>query len=136
MLEVTLNSGRKVRLEQVYIAETYEGLMIKNPDKPWTRINQIHFTNDPVRTNKLWFNAPVTTLGSDHYRAHLEQQLPRLRFIARLASSTPAKDTKRMVSELVAVWFQDELHPILSPENLERLKAVNWDNLAQDFDIT
>jgi hypothetical protein len=41
-----------------------------------------------------------------------------------------------MRSELVLVWFQPELNPLLSLENEARVRALDWNSLAQDFEIS
>ena len=110
--------------------------MIKNPSQPWTRINEMRLKSNAVATTKLWFTGPVIILGIDHYELQLERQLPRLRFIGHFTSATPVKNEQRMFSELVAVWYQSDLHPILAPQNFEWLKSRDWEELAVDFDIT
>ena len=41
-----------------------------------------------------------------------------------------------MRSALLLVWFQSELSPVLSTANLALLKNLDWERLAQDFEIT
>jgi hypothetical protein len=49
-------------------------------------------------------------------------------------SFEPASDASKDASILTVIWFQEELVPIISPENEPQLKAIPWERLAADVE--
>lgn len=53
---------------------------------------------------------------------------------AHLRSSSPARDPKLDLSELIVVWLQEEFAFTIAPQVLERLLALDRKRLAGEWE--
>lgn len=63
-------------------------------------------------------------------------KLPKFRFMSQFSSipleshlPTPM-DSEFDASFLTVIWLQDDLHPLVSPQNVKRITALNWTDLS------
>jgi hypothetical protein len=119
LFALELSSGSYVRLEKVMVSATYESLLEGRPSKA---INDLILQPFDWDTDKFWPSARVAMLGMPALGER--EILPEYRMIGEFR--IPPDFNKVF---FVAVWFQDELLPIISPENVESLRAAN----ASDF---
>jgi hypothetical protein len=131
LFEAQVSSGRRVYLLEAHITETYEGLLEGSVS---ARVNEAVLRSR--KTAQLWPEIPELILGLDAIKANLGKELPRFMFQGRFESEKPARNPRMMRSVLVLVWFQSELSPILSTANLALVNNLDWERLAQDFEIT
>jgi hypothetical protein len=62
-------------------------------------------------------------------------KIPSIGCIGRFHSHQHARDSAKDYSELVVVWFQDDFAFPIDPTVLEQLRQLEWERLAQDYEI-
>lgn len=124
-------NGWRIGLRQVLISETYECLL---EGKISARTNE--FVLHTAATYGLWPGVPSHILGLKMFEANLSKEFPRLMLMGRFESEKPARNSSMMRSKLVLIWFQNEISPLMSPANLAHVKALDWERLAQDYEIS
>jgi len=60
--------------------------------------------------------------------------LPKVEIRGFFYSFSPARDKQKHASRLVIIWYQDAWVGALSPEVEEKVTAMDWDKLAEDFE--
>jgi hypothetical protein len=132
-----LDSGRMVRLYKLNQSLTY-GSLGGIPDK---ETNNSKILSALAEAKHLSDNHCVLISPDRHMIPHEElpwyfaedgETIPSVICIGQFESSKPAKDASKDCSLLTAVWFQDEFGLPTKPEILERLRAIDWDELAVD----
>ncbi len=51
-----------------------------------------------------------------------------------MTSPEPARDPLQDYSVLTVIWFQDDFAFPIDPQVLEQIRALDWEQLAQDFE--
>lgn len=77
---------------------------------------------------------PITWRGQEKYPFGDPARLPAVACIAHFRSSSPARDPKLDLSELVVVWLQEEFAFPIDPQVLEHLLALDWERLAGEWE--
>ena len=62
-----------------------------------------------------------------------ELPLPLFKLTARFESG-PLKSGNGLVSTLVVGWLQDQPHPFLSTENDSLIRAIDWEEAAEEYE--
>ena len=122
---IKLNSGRSLRLTDLYLRKTYsEGL-----DKMPKRAEILAELED---------EAPDLVAGVDTVLIlepeGLTSRLAEVTCIAHLISEPLEPDSGTDASGLTVVWFQNEFIFPPSDEVLKSLQSLEWDKLADDFE--
>jgi len=132
--EFRLASGRRVRLDSLYITRTYAGLLEGVPDDQYNlrQIERAARALIPVWGERATYVIPpqiraVTEVGRTYNR------LPELIYCAWLTSE-PIKP-QWCASELVTVWFgpPEADIPVLQLV-VGAVGGVPWEQVAKDFD--
>ena len=131
ILEATLNSGRTVGLTQMFLSETYLGLI---EGRPTIESKKTVLGWHGSVSGAVWPGVPVVVLGLADYLADSSPELPRFRFLGAFESYGYVHDKQKWGSRLVCVWYQDETHPSISRQNMQLLLQIEWNKIADDFD--
>jgi hypothetical protein len=137
ILEVTLNTGRKIWASMVYIEDTYAGLL---EGYPISRLNDRVIARLPQRAAGLFGDWPVHVIEPARYTKEAThptpfgppEYLPSC-WIGASFTSLAISDAKH-ASQLIVVWFQEEAFPVPAESALELLQAMAWERLACDFE--
>ena len=135
IIELALDSGRMIRTNQLHISLTY-GDYLKSAWQPDVirEINTkvIRRRNHPA--DLLWpDDYPSVLLGMKRYLISQEQILPLFKLSARFESG-PLERGNGLVSTLVVSWLQDQPHPFLSTENDIHIRALDWEDAAEEYE--
>ncbi len=124
LIEITLNSGRGIWGEQLFVQQTYTNFSVRSPGKG------NDFVLDCISgiSKHTFHDTPCLTLDPGPG----SPDLPRLTIFCQFTSLPLDPDLH--VSDLVIVWLQNELEPLVSPAIMEKLQAVDWDAHAKDGD--
>jgi hypothetical protein len=126
-----VKDGRNVGLDEVFQSKTYAGLLEGAPNE---RVNRDILSAQSARAAKIWPDQPCVVLGLDLYLARLAQALPPVRCAGLFISYRPARNTERMASSLVIVWFQEDMFEPPLEQMAEWMMSVAWNEVARDFD--
>jgi hypothetical protein len=129
MFELKLRNSRLIHLDNLFVSETYAGLL---EGKPNADLNKTILA-DTNYSDKLWPSIPNWTLGLEYYHAHLD--LPLSRFVCRalFVSYTSAKNKEMDGSQMVIVWYQEKFPPLIEDRNKAWLEDLPWEFFAADF---
>ncbi len=141
--DVTLLSGREVRLMELRQSWTYEGML---EGLPTGRMNQRHLDSLLTeRQGKPYPQGPVHMIvpterpiqycADTPYPFGTPAELPRVTCIGRFKSWAVAREEYCYYSGLVVIWFQDEFAFPIDPAVMEKLRAIDWERLAVDVEI-
>jgi hypothetical protein len=135
--EFTLASGRAVRLQALRQWRTYEGLREGAPTREHNEglvqrvLQQESRPGEPAALLQ-----PVErALALQGYPFGTPAALPSVCCVGRLESVQPARDLSLDGSSLVVVWFQDDFAFPIEPAARMRLTALDWVNLAHDYEF-
>lgn len=135
LFEMELESGRKIMAVQVHTGFTYGTHQVVLGGKSRIKkINMTLITNDyPARV--LWSRGfPAILLNRVEHLKDLERAFPMYKMTA-LFESEPTGKKESGYSALVVNWFQDQPAPLFSRANRKALKSIDWDDLADDYDV-
>jgi hypothetical protein len=120
-----LNSGRTIRLTDMYLKETYTGAKKTTPKR-----NKI--------LAELEADAPDLVAGVDSITIiepeDSSEKLPTVTCIAHMISEPLDPENCTNASGLTIVWFQNEFMFPPAASMIETLKNLEWSLLADDFD--
>ena len=136
ILNLTLNTGRAISANRLYVAATYAGLMEGLPD---AAMNDDRIGWLPHTAASIFGDAPVLVVEP----RRVKKEYPSLKpprageflptyWIAAEFTSSPCREG--MASDLVLIWFQDEPFPIPSEAALKQLSGIEWESAARDFE--
>ncbi len=141
--DVTLLSGREIRLMELQQSWTYEGLL---EGLPTDRMNKRHLDGLlSERRGKPYPQGPVHLIvpterpieySADRpYPFGTPAELPHVTCIGRFESRAVAREESCYYSGLVVIWFQDEFAYPIDPGVMEKLRALDWERLAVDVEM-
>lgn len=143
---LTLLTGREVRLGAFYQQDTNRGMLCGLP-LPHVREGQLEAaTNSATRIFQLIDGDCVHILPPAlfHYTANLAHPkdppniceldaLPPVCSMAEFWSNSPVRHQAHVYSSLHVVWFQDHYGLPNDPSVIDLMKAMPWDDLANDW---
>ena len=137
ILELSLETGRKIWASTIHMESTYAGLLEGYPN---AAMNDRLIAGLARRAVELFGDWPVQVIEpsrTTRERTHPTpfgpaEYLPSY-WVAAEFNSVPLSDTMH-ASQLIVVWFQEHPFPVPSEALLGRLKAMAWDNVARDFE--
>ena len=135
IIELAPDSGRMIRTNQLHISLTY-GDYLKSAWQP-DAIQEVNYKVIRKRSHPagiLWpDDYPSVLLGMNRYLVSQEQPLPIFKLTARFESGPLARGNG-LISTLVMSWLQDQPYPFLSVENDGLIRALDWENLAEEYE--
>jgi hypothetical protein len=134
-VRISLSSGRVVRLDGLYVTETYASLWEGVPDDTYNarmieeaRGALVHMWNE----RRTYVIPPAIRRITHPGRTY--DRLPDVRYHAWLSSDAVDRGAGS-ASELVLVWFQSEDHEATLFDTVARaVRSIDWESLAKDFD--
>lgn len=143
---VLLSQGRAVWLSSVYQYLTYGGVLAGLPLDDESRARPVHraveravelFSATRERVAILppiMLTSSVRRRGPDRELADVAVDfLPPVCSIGRFQCSTPAHDEDALGSTAVVVWFQKAFGPPEDGWVTDRLREVDWNSIADDW---
>jgi hypothetical protein len=131
LLDLKLEGGRLVVLDELHIGRTYAGW---GAGQPTDEDNAEQLLIVTKRARKLY--DPSTQVHVIEPQYALDggiKKLPTYYFAGDFLSFDPARDREQHASCLTIVWFQEARSPLLSDENAAKIRVVAWEQLAHDF---
>jgi hypothetical protein len=140
--ELDLRSGRRVTLQVLQQWMTYGGWMEGVPSAEWNdrkvegairEAGAKPLLIPPVRRDYL--RKPGDMDGHTSFRGRVPEWLPMVTCVGRFQDTRPARDQSKHLSVLAVVWFQDEFAMPIDAGVLEQLRAVDWEQAAEDVEV-
>jgi hypothetical protein len=135
--DLTLNSGREIFIQELRQYVFYEGVL---EGVPTPEINRQRLEELVAREQAKWGSVPFLVEPAERIlpqkpgRSRVQALLPAIACVARFGSFEPARDRNADASELLVVWFQDDLAFPIVADVLESIQQVAWEQLARDFE--
>jgi hypothetical protein len=133
---IQLTGGRIIRLRWFRQHEVYARLLEGLPTR---EMNEQHIQalldEARKRTSAASYVVPPREEPIEHrgrYPFGDPAMLPRVACVGHFDSLPPACDTSQDYSSLVIIWFQQEYAFPIEPKALEKIRAIDWDQLAAD----
>lgn len=145
--QIILNSGRTIKLTRLTQWQTYEGLLVGLPDYNPTVAEILcnEFKLDHGHTIIIDASAvplPISEETKDYYRnhslwRHMPQSFTSLAPITCVGKfeSAPIDGDTFDGSMLNMIWFQQQYAMPIAAPMLDKIKAVDWDILAEKFEF-
>jgi hypothetical protein len=139
--ELTLRSGRIVRVQELRQWRFYEGLLEGLPTVEMNRRGLERILAD--ERGKFYGADPLvlppkeTPIAHDGpYRLGVPASLPGIVCVARLDSPYAARDKSGdfFFSGLGVIWFQSDFALPIESGILEQLQSIDWDRYAVDME--
>jgi hypothetical protein len=138
--EITLRTGRVIRLMALHQSRFYTGLHLGYPHP---EMNERRVRATMERATSLVFGsgpphliAPVGRVfpraEEDRTRGREHVELPAIVCTACFESLQPARDPNQTYSTLTVVWFQDDFALPIAKTALDAIQSLDWDSLATD----
>lgn len=134
--QLQLVSGRVVLLRELQQCQVYESVLEGDP----TTDDNARFIARFQAEFAARFNLAVELLAPAERildepctRRGQPARIPAVACAARFVSFQPARDSAMHASTLAVLWFQDEFGD-LDPLIIERLRALDWNTKATDFE--
>ena len=131
-VNIVLRSGREISLYELLMSYTYAGLLEGRKSE---RANEQILRTLCQHASRLWKPAPFLILSQTRYLGDLSRELPRFTFVARFLSFRPIGNSNKNASNLVIIWLASELDPVLPGDVVKEIEAIDWDKLAENFDL-
>jgi hypothetical protein len=144
---ITLHSGRSIILEELLQKQTYAGLL---EGIPFASFNdqRMKWALETGRTKCINESEPLLIAPDrrdylrepgdmEHFRSYKggrPEWLPMVQCIGGFKSISPAHNYNMDGSHLVVVWFQNEFAPPISNGALEKMKSIDWESSATDYE--
>jgi len=141
---ITLAVGREINLmtlsQRLTYASLLEGLPSYNPKQvERDRLHAAQHAGCPaVTVDARPIPLPIPQGQSELYaRRHKGEltSLPPVTCVARFESLAPVRGESADGSQLVMVWYQESFGLPGDPVLLDKIRQVDWEGLASNFDI-
>jgi hypothetical protein len=147
-----LATGREITLDKLSQSRAYSGLLEGTPNKA-SNDHSIQWALERAKQDNESLGEPFlvpperrdyfreqgdmqSVLDRQHDRPahmrHIPEWLPQIVCVGVFRSIQPARDKTKDASSLTIVWYQDDFG--LDPQASERLRAVDWDQHATDWE--
>jgi hypothetical protein len=127
-LETHLESGKQILLESFHVSLPYTGLL---EGKIIPEVNEFVFSSYKIDLHRFLPHLPFIVLNEAGLRNRMTSVLPEILFIGGFSINQINPITKERPTFFAVIWFQDELNPIMSPENLEHLKKIDVEQILR-----
>jgi hypothetical protein len=136
---LSLESGRKVYADEIHISATYAGLLEGVPDDKlnWRILDRL-----PEQMGLIFRSAAVYVLPPEIERrtephpimggSRQVAIMPPVQLAMRFISSEPFTPDGH-ASQLVVVWHQHTVTPLIADSSRLRLERLNWKDNAMEF---
>jgi uncharacterized protein (TIGR02996 family) len=137
---VTLRTGRELRLLNLRQHGVYAGLLEGLPTHEMNQRHIAHLVNEEqTRGGQAPYlieppERPIEYKRDGPYPFGTPARIPGIACIGWFDSLRPARDANRDGSGLSIIWFQDDYAFPIDPGVYERIRAIDWDKHAHDFD--
>lgn len=138
--QIILHSRREVWITEINQELTYNGLLEGLPTTQGNK-RQIEGLLKACHANAR--TTPVKLLVprekpikiDEPYALGTPAALPSVTCVAKLRSKALEDDDRLAYSELILVWFQDELAMPIDETALAEILQLDWENLAGEFEL-
>ena len=133
---VRLWSGREIELRELRQVLVYESILEGVPTQDDTRRlvgGLLAEMTSQFQVRPLLIEPVERILDRPPTRRGIPAKIPAVGCIGRFVSFQPARDPSQHASELLVLWFQEDFGLADAPA-LERLKLVDWEGSARDFE--
>ena len=143
-MQITLNSDREVYLRDLNQSHTYAGLLLGVPNREYNQdlISQFRQTaQQEMHTHYAFVVTPpvLDVLDADgrkrtSHRGKPVERIPYIACTALFRSNGVMREGDEDIafaSILAVVWFQETFALPIDESVLERIKAIDWDRLAE-----
>lgn len=139
--EIRLHNGRQIYLKELEQRLTYEGLLEGLPTRQMNA-RQLQAQTTPTNCFRVAFTPhliepeqePLEWTRDRPYPFGDPAALPPVWCRGRFESFETARDPSQERSGLIIVWFQHEWALPVDAQVLERVKALNWNGIASDYE--
>jgi len=121
LFELQFKSGQFGYLEEVVVMPTYAGLL---EGRPSLAVNEIILRSHESLIERYWPQQSAVVLNFPELI--IAEVLPDYWMIGKVCVQPESEG-----NYFVAVWFQNELDPILSPSNAEHLRTMDGRQLEK-----
>jgi len=136
---VLLSDGRSITATQVCIDKTYGNILMGIPSDLMNESilrDVTHTMQRTFGTTRVFVVPPQIRRGDSIDlgvgRGVIQKAfIPPVRIAARFTSDPFGRG--QSYSQLVVVWYQDSLDPLVGDHARECMEGLNWDELAEDF---
>jgi hypothetical protein len=137
--ELTLASGREVRMQSLNQWSVYAGLLEGLPTR---QMNARQLEHIVAATREKDQHEPYLVVPVERpieigrpYPFGDPAALPSVACLARFHSFRPARDSSKDYSELTVIWFQEDYAFPLSEEAHLAITSIDWDARAEDHEF-
>jgi len=143
---IKLQQGRTIHLKSLLFLNTYRGFLEGDPLAISQRLLWEFRNSGPnLSGNKrawdklgegipAWDNMPRLCINTDWFEEWAKSKFPEIQCCGEFLSYDIARDKSKDASALIVVWFQDDIYPTVSDENLKLLEGIDWERHAFDFE--
>lgn len=121
--------NRDIKIESLYLTETYEGLLVGRKDDERRNVEIVNAKIDKETSELFGFHTPHCIANYDDI--DYKKPLPREVVYANLVCHAPIKEGDG--SHLVLAWFQDHNQDPFTMAS-EKIKTIDWEKKAEDFE--
>lgn len=138
LITLELSTGRMIRASSLCIEETYAGVLEGYPS---SITNDSLLANLPIRATKTILGPSSVHIIEPQRKAEVipgfyrPAEFLQPYWVAAYFRSSHMNRGNH-ASDLILIWFQDKPFPIPSEDALAKLREVNWEQLARDFEIS
>jgi hypothetical protein len=133
LYEIDLASGRLIGLRRFYQARTYSAALDGTPGK---KLNSHLISILQAAVQRIFGNGPVHCIEPMIVKdADGNDCLPQIVCMGAFHCVNPTTGSPAHYSQLHMIWFQERMAPHISADNLDKIKKVDWDHLARDYDF-
>lgn len=140
-MEIVLTSSRSITLRELRLRGTYEGLLEGLPTKEKNRRllellsqSEVHATYAVVPFIVPPQETKIELPQGVEYPFGSPSALPPVVCTARFESLSPTLNGTGDASGIVVVWFQEHFAVPPPAHVLQRLREMDWDNIAGNFE--
>lgn len=144
-MQITLNSGREIYLQDLTQGHTYAGLLVGVPDRQYNQELISYFRENARQEMDTYYafviTPPVLEVLDRDGKKHTGrggsqvERIPHIVCTALFRSKGIARegddDDITFASVLTVVWFQENFAMPIDEVVLERIKTIDWERLAE-----